>query len=133
MRSREIVIPILNSEYKVIVLVTDKWNYTLNKVNEWGYEVDERYVKDAMDGRRGVTYRKSGCHPVVVVPGINTPDQVGTLAHEAVHAIDFIFGYIGESSTDEVFAISVGAVVRETLAVCGYNKCNNSNGGGDKK
>jgi hypothetical protein len=44
-----------------------------------------------------------------------TPEQIGTLAHEAVHAIDYIFTAMGQNDYGEVFAHSVGAVVREVL------------------
>lgn len=44
-----------------------------------------------------------------------TMEEIGTLAHEACHAIENIFEKIREPMGGEVFAHSVGAVVREGL------------------
>jgi len=39
------------------------------------------------------------------------PHFYATVAHEAIHAIDFIFDEIGETAATEVYAHCVGAVV----------------------
>lgn len=114
MRSKEIVIPILNDTYKVIVLISDKASYIQEKLKSWGYNDTDR-INGHLDGRQGVTFRHEGCHPVIAVPDVRTPQQVGTLAHEAVHAVHYIFEMISETNLDEVFAHSVGAIVRSTL------------------
>lgn len=43
------------------------------------------------------------------------PEQIGTLAHEAVHACRNILDKIGENSSEEILEHSVGAVVRTVL------------------
>lgn len=115
MKNKEIVIPILNDEYKVIVC--------------WGSPKDiEKVIKDwhkdkadvmlDSENTRGRCYYKKGCHPIIAMPSKpTTPEQIGTLAHEAVHAINNIFDMISEYQRDELFAHSVGAVVRNTLKV----------------
>lgn len=108
----EIIVPILNNEYKVIVC----WGKEkeVNKVARgWGHK------KAAIDltNFRGQTYYTKDCHPVIALPKFpKTPEQIGTLAHEAVHAVNNIFDKVGESKTDEIFAHSVGAIVREVLS-----------------
>lgn len=113
--NREVSVPILNNEYKVIVC--------------WGSEQFIRkvatlyhYPKDdtvTLGKRRGVTYRRHDCHPLIVLPrSPKTPQEIGTLAHEATHAILDIYDKVGEDNiahTEEVFCHSVGAVVREVL------------------
>jgi hypothetical protein len=112
MKQKEIVIPILNSEYKVIVC--------------WG---DEKFLKKVMKSwyypdfpiplgeRRGSTYHRSDCHPVIYLPRKpKTKEEIGTLAHEAVHAVNHIFDMIEDDNrSTEVFAHSVGAVVKGAL------------------
>lgn len=115
-RSCEVVVPILNSEYKVIVLVSRRVDYVLEKLNSWGYGVDKEYVEEALNDRRGVTFNKPGCHPVIAVWDLHSPELVGTLAHEATHALFYIFDKLGEPCYNhEVFSHSVGAVVREVM------------------
>lgn len=104
-------IPILNDEYKVIVFfgsakdaekIALKWSHQPHRVS-W-------------DDNRGITYFTQGCHPVIAMPRKpKTPDEYGTLAHEACHAVEIIFNKIAQPVGDEVFAHSVGAVVRNAL------------------
>ena len=115
-RGVEIKIPILNNEYKVVVC-WGKSDYILKILKDYHYEdVDLRYVNEALENRRGVTFRKDRCFPVIALPKKpHSPEQIGSLAHEACHAVKEIFDYIQEREIDEVFAHSVGAVVREVL------------------
>lgn len=105
----EVVIPILNHEYKVVVC----WGKNLEKtIEKWGYK-----DWDFEFNRRGETLSGINLHPVIVLyRAPDTPEYIGTLAHEAVHAINAIFDYIDEGNRNgEVFAHSVGAAVREVL------------------
>jgi hypothetical protein len=112
---KDIIISILNSEYKTVVCVGDE-KVVEQTLKRWGYE-DIGDIK--WGARRGLTFSNSSCHPVIALPNIpKTEEELGTLAHEAVHAIEAIFHHIGERSTGEVFAHSVGAIVRETLQKC---------------
>ena len=108
---KEKIIPILNDEYKVIVCWgTDKLIEKIAK--NWGYE---NFVVDKTP-RRGRTYYHPNCHPIIHLPHKpKTPAEIGTLAHEAVHAVTNIFEKIDETESGEVFAHSVGAVVRAIL------------------
>ena len=115
MRSREVVVPILNHEYKTVVLISNKPDYILRKLNDWGYETTKEYVNGALDNRRGVTFVHPRCHPVIAVYGCSTAEEIGTLAHEAFHAVDNIMNKIEETSYDEVVAHSIGAIVRSVL------------------
>lgn len=109
--NREIKIPVLNNEYYVIVIFGDS--------NVVGKCLKRNGFKDTngdYEGNRGLTYYESDCHPVIALPRKpKTAEEFGTLAHEAVHAVKDIFDHIEEKSIDEVFAHSVGAIVREAL------------------
>ena len=109
----EVVIPILNKEFKVIF----SWGSEeeVKKVlKKWKYPMDE-ILKEHFRGR-GVCFQFPGCNPVIALPGLpKTPAEISALSHEAVHAVDYIFEIIGEESCGEVFAYSVGAIVEEVL------------------
>jgi len=110
-----LVIPILNNEYKVIVCWGDP-KYVEKVIKDWHH--DKADVMLDADNMRGRCYYKKDCHPIVAMPSFpRTPAQIGTLAHEAVHAVSNIFDMIQEYQRDEVYAHSVGAVVREVLKV----------------
>lgn len=113
LKGKEIVIPILNNEYKVIVCWGSS-KYIQKVVNDWNHERED--VRESLENRRGVTFFAKDCHPIISLPNKpKTPEEIGTLAHEAVHAVTNIFTKIEEANYDEVFAHSVGAVVRNTL------------------
>ncbi len=106
-------IPILNNEYSVIVCWGDV--ETIRKVvRAWhkGYAD----MVGGLENNRGMCYYKHGHHPIIAMPCFpKTAEQIGTLSHEAVHAVNHIFEAIQEHSRDELFAHSVGAIVRLTL------------------
>jgi hypothetical protein len=113
MNNKEIIIPIFNNEYKVIVCWGDV-KYIGKILKSWHHDNDS-VLRDMTD-RRGVCFYAKDCHPVIALSRKpQTPEEIGTLAHEAVHAIRNIFEKIQEESSDEVYAHCVGAVVRETL------------------
>lgn len=110
---KEIIVPILNDEYKVIVCWGNP-KYVEKIVKQWGHKPED--TKSSLANRRGVCFYSEGCHPIVALPSCpKTAEEIGTLAHEATHAVINVFSKIDESSYDEVFAHSVGAVVREVL------------------
>ena len=110
---KEIIIPILNDEYKVIVC----WGNSeiVEKVlKSWHYPNQD--ISTSLLSRRGVCFYNPECHPVIALPQKpRTPQQIGTLAHEAVHAIEDIFLKIQQPLGGELFAHCVGAVVRNSL------------------
>jgi len=112
MRNNEIVIPILNDEYKVIVCWGDIKQ--VNKIITSWYH--DKLEEDYFIGKRGVCCYKIDCHPVIALhKAPKTAEEIGTLAHEAFHAVSNIWNKIDEESHDELFAHSVGAIVRVTL------------------
>lgn len=115
---KEIKVPILNNEYFVIVC--------------WGKSEDvEKLLEDNKhdEGQRahavncfrdaeGICFTTAACDPVIALPHApKTPAEIGTLSHEAVHAVEDIFTQIKQPLGGEIFAYSVGAVVREVLKV----------------
>lgn len=109
----EIVIPIINDEYKVVVCFGTP-AYISKVLKSWGH--DEHSTMGGVEDRRGVCFYTKGCHPVIALPRKpKTPTEIGTLAHESVHAIEYIFQSIQQEFAGEIVAHSVGAVVRGVL------------------
>lgn len=108
----EIKIPILNNEYQVIVVFGDS-----KAVSKCLKRHKYKDTNGDYGDSRGLTYYEDDCHPVIALPRKpKTPEEIGNLSHEAVHAVKYLFDFIGEKSIDEVFAHSVGAIVREALS-----------------
>lgn len=112
-KNTKVRVPILNTEYKVIVC----WGTQefVAKVFRLYHYPDKKIL---LEGDRGRTFWRTGCFPIIVlsVPPTTT-EMIGTLAHESVHAVGFILDSLDEGRTREIFAHSVGAIVRETLNV----------------
>jgi len=110
---KELKISILNNEYSVIVCWgNDKEIFKV--VKRW--HEGNADLMSSLNERRGVCFYKHGCHPIIALPRYpKTAEEIGTLAHETVHAINYIFEAVEEQSRDEIFAHSVGAVVRNVL------------------
>ena len=108
--NKVIRVNILNDEYKVVVC----WGTTgfITKIARSYHYTDNEFPIDG----RGKCYYHKGSYPMVVLPRQpKTSEEIGTLAHEAVHAIDYIFGYLEETRATEIHAHSVGAIVRKVL------------------
>jgi len=117
--SKSIIVPIFNHEYKVVVCWGDLKHLrkTLLDHHYSPDHVTESYIKEQSAERRGITFREHRCYSVIWIDAdVSFAEIMGTLAHEAVHAVDFTFEAIGEDiQHSEVFAHSVGAIVRETI------------------
>lgn len=102
------VVPIFNDEYRVVVFFGAS-ERALKLAVKMGHEPHNL----SWDSQRGVTFFTHGVTPVIAMPRKpKTPQEFGTLAHEACHAVEILFNYIDQPTTGEVFAHSVGAVVR---------------------
>lgn len=113
-KSGEIVIPILNSEYKVIFCWGNE-KYCKKVLTKYNYDVQQAQVD--WKGNRGSTHYQNNLHPVITMPQFPTePIHMATLAHEAVHAVArILLDELDEGQVREVFAHSVGAVMRGVL------------------
>ena len=115
----KIIVPILNHEYRVVVCWGDQ-SHLRKTLIDHNYSPDiatKTYIDEQTAKRRGATFTEDRCYPVVWIDA-NLPfaDSMGTLSHEAVHAVDSIFEAIDERMYhSEVFAHSVGAIVRESI------------------
>lgn len=111
-----IVVPIFNDEYKVIVCFGDE-KVVRRVLKDWGHDKNQVDQAD-LDKRRGSCFYAENCHPVIAMPRYpKTAEEIGTLAHEAFHAVDNIFDKIQDYKGHEVFAHSVGAIVRHVLSL----------------
>lgn len=105
----KIRIPILNDEYFVWVVwgkdeVVEKW------LNRW-YDNSKKIDYEIFKKNRGVCYYHPDYNPVIVIR--TKKEFYATLSHEAVHAINQIFNFVGDNNRYELFAHCVGAVVRK--------------------
>lgn len=114
--NKAITIPILNNEYKVVVCWGD--NKFIDKQLSLHYHKLTIEETNFMNSCRAITCYEDRCYPVIVLHNRpRTAEEIGTLAHEATHAVKYIFDYIKELNIDEVFAHSVGSIVREVLTI----------------
>jgi len=113
-KNKEMMIPILNNTYGVVVCWgEDKFIRNVGKMYHYPDEIEPlpKYVRG-----RCYEYHNPNLHPIIVLPGKPiTSEEIGTLAHEATHAVEVIFNNINEKNIGEFFAHSVGAIVREVL------------------
>lgn len=119
-KSKQIIIPILNDEYKVIFCFGN--SEQIKKIlYQWGHKPTDLALD--INNRRGICCHTNGCHPVIAMPQIpKKPSEIGTLAHEAIHAIGHIFRMIEQDSAEEVYAHSVAAIIRKVLNDTNHDK-----------
>lgn len=112
MKKQYKVVPILNEEYKVIVCIDTAKN-GFKKLQEYNKKASEKFSIDDFDTRgKAFDFQNShGQYPFIWIDK-DLEYPYATISHEAVHAVEYIFSYIGEKSHDEVFAHSVSAIVR---------------------
>lgn len=118
---KSITVPILNHEYKVVVCWGDL-KHLRKTLLDHHYNPDhvtKTFLDEQTENRRGVTFSEHRCYPTIWIDAdLPASDAIGTLAHEAVHAVDFIFEALDENMYhSEIFAHSVGAIVRKTMKV----------------
>jgi len=108
------VVQVLNTEYKVVACWgSDK--VLRQTLKDYHHNQSEENL-ERCEYSHGMCYWTEGCHPVIWLPRKpKTPSEIGTLAHEATHAVEFIFRFISEEHRGEVYAHSIGAVVREVM------------------
>ena len=106
---------LLNNEYGVTVCYGNIG--FLKRIFKENNSTPPKKLKDVLNTNRAVTYSTSESYPIIILPKKpTTPEEIGILAHEAVHAVDAVYKQIKEKKKrDEVFAHSVAAIVRETL------------------
>lgn len=114
MRDNERVIAVLNSDYKVVVVYGGKKTIAKAlKRRHWDRDAQE-YARSSHT--RGTTYWRPDRYPLIALPRKpKTNVELGTLAHEACHAVQHIFEFIQQEVGGEIFAHSVAAVVRGAL------------------
>lgn len=62
------------------------------------------------------TFYEDGIDPVIFISDtLSLKEQIPVVAHEATHAIHFIFDYFNIERSDEVFAILVDEIVEQFI------------------
>ena len=121
--AKSVVIPMLNHEYKAVIAWGDLKHLRKTLIDHH-YSPDivtMTMLEEQTTDRRGVTFRESRWYPTIWVDS-NLPahEAIGTLAHEGVDGVDFMFEAIDENMYhSEIFAHSVGAIVRESIKAMG--------------
>lgn len=111
---RLITIPLLGTEYKVRVLIGSDIHDARKKALKFVSAESANHLLS--ETNRGYYIGEEGRNPLI---WINTKtsgknEYLGTVAHEAVHAVFRVYELIGEEVQNaEVFAHMVGTVVRE--------------------
>ena len=114
-----LIIPILNTEYKVVVCWGDE-KFVQRTANGLGYK-----EKISMGNNDGICYSHDNLYPLIILLNApKAPYEIAVLAHEAVHAVRDIWDLVEEDlrMSDEIFAHSVGAIVRDTLEAINKRK-----------
>jgi len=106
-------IPVINAEYFVYVCVSNK---------KEGFKQVKNYFKGVKDSIkeqdfnvRGKTFLHDDFHPIIWID-ISNKQIMGTVAHEATHAVTYIFNFVHQdiAQAEELFAMIVGAIVGYT-------------------
>ena len=110
-KMHEIKVPILNDEYYVYII----WGDLKKCVAFINIMFGESFKENLFENKRGKFFYNFNENIVPVIWLRESDEMVATLAHEAVHAINYTFDFIGETESNEVFAHSVGAIVRSFI------------------
>lgn len=108
MDKHEIIVPILNDDYYVIVAIGNAKHCRMVAKKH------KQKLGPIKDGSaRGWAFHRRSGHPLIwlLKPPI-TAQYVGTLSHEAVHAITYIWAATADDTSSEAFAHSVGEIGR---------------------
>jgi hypothetical protein len=116
-------VQILNDTYKVYVYIGDRI-LANKKISKY---LNEPYKEWIQKNNRGKSIYYEKIHPIIWIDGnLDYMTGIGTLSHEAVHAVSSIMDYLAmdcrDLSGNEFLAHSVGAIVRKTLQSFNFNK-----------
>lgn len=114
-RYKEFEVPILNDSYKVYVYLGNK-----NRANEAICKYLGITGELFLEENRGKCIYKKGFHPCIWIDSaLPYQEAVGTLAHEAIHAVSDVMDYLSmdarDTSGNEFLAHSVAAIIRKCL------------------
>lgn len=114
---KKIIIPILNNEYKVLVVFgtnEERARYISKHVKGYDYE----YALERCKATRGQTFlRLPQDHPLITID-IDLPYDMAfaTIAHEASHAVQDIIDNLGiDDRSDEFKGHSISAIMRMSI------------------
>lgn len=106
---------VLGKKLGVVVAIGNKKQ--IRKVLwQWSYKKNciDHFWKSKYEA---ITYYEPGHHPIIVLRGKPKTDrEIAVIAHEAVHAVDFLMKRMDENKHgDEFYAYAVEAVVAGAL------------------
>lgn len=114
---REVSVHFGTFDYALNCLVGPYKN--VEKYVAWKFE-DPGYRTDSPHEVKGRYFYRIGYAPIIWVPRKpRTPDEIGTLAHEVMHAIHYLLVDWAEipftADTQEVYCHAMGLAMRELL------------------
>jgi len=120
----KVKVQILTYEYSVNIFI-GKSEELKEAILKYAHQPKD-IIKERVENCRGTTWNCliNGSYPLIAINSeLETKDFLGTLAHEASHAMDFISEYVNiDDRSGEWKAHGIGAIVRK---VCGnYLKTN---------
>lgn len=107
-------IPIFTEEYAVNVFIGKK-DEVIKALAKYSTYSPKTITKDFTG--RGITYNLyPDKHPIIGINGeLKAIQQIATLAHEAVHAIDYLMDYLGIGNESEFRAHGVATILRNII------------------
>lgn len=117
-RYKKYKVPIFTEEYWVTVYIGDPETIcnAAKKDHPFVLNLNNR----TLDGQRGQSYNTiPDSNPFILVKGnLSKSDGIATIAHEAVHAVEYIYRYLGikEEIASEFIAHGTSAILRAVLA-----------------
>lgn len=110
---KKIKVPILNSEYSILVFIGKKSELIKEGAKYTTYS--PKTLARELDNRRGLAYDLfPDQNPLILIDGdYPAYSSLATLAHESSHAISFIEKFLGiEDKNDEFRGHGIGAIMR---------------------
>jgi hypothetical protein len=108
-------IPIFTEEYAVNVVIGTREQVIKALAKYTTYS--PKTIKKDFENQRGIVYNcYPDKHPIIGIDGeLNAITQIATIAHEAIHAIDYLMGYIEIDAKETEFRGHGVATILRTI------------------
>lgn len=81
------------------------------------YQFDTKYTVDILNGIGGMTFTNEGGYLIIWVANLNkTPEDIGYIEHELLHAVVYIMNYSGvtlSEESEETFTYELSYLTRQ--------------------
>lgn len=113
-------IEVIHFKYAIVVVIgTADDAIKMLKSLDHNSKENREFAVDCFKDNYGITFVEKGKWPLIALPSLpRTPREIGTLAHEATHAVNHIYNELhahDEEYGKEVYCQLVGVVVEDVL------------------